>query len=539
MAAGPRPRSGGAVVVERLLAHGIDRLFCVPGESFLAVLDAAYDVQDRLQVIGCRHESGAAFMAAACAELRGRPQACFVTRGPGATNASIALHVAQQASVPLVLFVGQVPCGLLGREAFQELDYTSFCAPLAKSVEQVSAVDELAAACDRAFARAMDRRPGPTVVVLPEDVTSSVTTAAVGAPPPAPPVATPDPAAMARLLELLGAAQRPLLLFGGSLVDDAAAAAMARFAARNRVPVMTPFRRQDCFDNDHDCYAGYLGYSAHPAAFTLAARADCVVVIGGRLDEPTTQAYTLFREAPPRLVHVFPEAAALTRNYAPDLAIVAGTAATAAALAEATLPASPGRAAWCAELHRAWRDAALPSVESGLDPAQAMATLNESLPVDAIITSDAGNFSFWPQRGRRYRRPGRLLAPINGAMGYGVPAAIGAALACPERLVVGCVGDGGMLMTGMELATAARYGARPLILVFNNERYGTIEMHQDRRYPGRRIATGLTNPDFAALARSFGLFGARADDNDSFAVALADAFAADCAGVIELVLSAQ
>lgn len=529
--------SGGRLVVDSLLAHGVDTLYCVPGESYLAVLDAVYDQRERLRLVSCRHESGATMMAAASAELSGRPGVCFVTRGPGATNASIGLHIARQGSIPLVLGVGQVARANLGRESFQEIDYTAFFAPLVKHVEQVADPAALPAAFARAFHIAASGRPGPVVLALPEDVLGEMATAAPVAPLPL--VATaPSSAALEAIRTALARAARPLVIFGGAVVSARAAAALAEFAGRNTLPVLTPFRRQDCFDNTHPSYAGYLGYSAHPAAWTLAADSDCVLVLGARLDEPTTQGYTLFRDGRARrMLHVYPSARELTLNYQPDLAVCADTEATALALAGVALAPSAGRAAWCRTLRGAFTSAALPHVESGLDPAAAMSALNEILPDDAIVTSDAGNFSLWPQRGRLYRRPGRLLAPINGAMGYGVPAAIGAALTCPERIVIGCVGDGGMLMTGMELATAARHAARPLILVFNNGRYGTIEMHQDRRYPGRRIGNELTNPDFGALARSFGLFGARVDDNDSFAAALTDGLAADTAGVIDMVLS--
>ncbi len=529
--------SGGHYAVESLLRHGVQTLFCVPGESYLAVLDSVYDVADRLRLISCRHESGAAFMALANAQLTGRPGACFVTRGPGATNASIALHVARQASIPMVLGVGQVARANLGRESFQEIDYAAFFAPLVKHVEQVTDPAAVSEAFARAFALAAEGRPGPVVLALPEDVLSGTADVNDAAPLPVTRQA-PGEDSWARLLAMLAAAERPLLIVGGSRIDDQVAADIRTFAERHRLPVATSFRRQDSIDNTSDCYAGYFGYSAHAALTTLVADADCVVVLGARLDEPTTQSYTLFKDGRPRkLIHVYPGARELTLNYAPDLAICADIAPTAARFA--TLDLTQRWPDWCARLRTAYLAAVLPQVECGLDPATVMERLNARLPDDAIVTSDAGNFTLWPQRGRRYRRPGRLLAPINGAMGYGVPAAVGASLTCPQRTVIGCVGDGGMGMTGMELATAAQYGATPLILVFNNSKYGTIEMHQDRRYPGRRIGNALQNPDFAALARSFGLFGARVDDNESFDDALESGLRAGCAGLIELVLAPQ
>lgn len=530
-----REASGGQFAVESLLRHGVDTVFCVPGESYLAVLDAFYDVRDRLRLVSCRHESGAAIMALAGAQVSGRPGVCFVTRGPGAMNASIALHIARQASIPLVLGVGQVARANLGRESFQEVDYEACFAPLVKHVEQVTEPAAVSDAFARAFALAAEGRPGPVVLALPEDVLSG-TADARDAEPLAVTRHAPTDSAWSRLVALLAAAERPLLVVGGSRVGDQVAADLLRFAERHRLPVATSFRRQDCVDNASDCYAGYFGYSAHAALATLAAEADCVVVLGARLDEPTTQAYTLFKgNRSHSLVHIYPSERELTLNYTPDLAICADIAPTAARLA--TLDLDRRWTNWCARLRGAFLAAVLPQVECGLDPATAMELLNARLPDDAIVTSDAGNFTLWPQRGRRYRRPGRLLAPINGAMGYGVPAAIGASLTCPQRTVIGCVGDGGMLMTGMELATAAQYGATPLILVFNNGKYGTIEMHQDRRYPGRRIGNVLHNPDFATFAHSFGLFGARVDDNDAFADALDLGLKSGRAGVIELVLA--
>lgn len=529
--------SGGQLVVEALIEHGVPRLFCVPGESFLAVLDACYDVQDEFELITCRHESGAAFMAAATAQLTGQVGACFVTRGPGATNASIALHVARQASIPLLLCVGQVARDNLGRESFQEIDYEDFFRPLAKHVEQVTIGEALPSALARAVHLARSGRPGPVVLALPEDVLSGE---AFAAPEPPRPVQRRglDAAQLADICERLARAEKPLLVIGGGVTSDSMCRDVEQFARRNHLPVMVAWRRNDAFDNDHPCFGGALGLSAHPEIWSLADEADCVLVVGARLDEPTTRGYTLWRDGRAReLLHVYPEAQDIGRNYAADLGVRADIGETLAALATATLDGGDARAPWCARVNAAWRASTTPPrVEGGLDPGEVMESLNRALPADAIVTVDAGNFTVWPQRYRRYRRPGRLLAPINGAMGWGVPAAIAASLAEPGRRVVGCVGDGGMLMTGMELATAARHGAKPMIVVFNNGKFGTIEMHQDRRYPGRRIANDLANPDFAAFARAFGLSGERVTDNAGFEAALARAFEADTAALIELVL---
>ena len=529
--------SGGQLLVEALIEHGVPRLFCVPGESFLAVLDALYDVPEYLPMITCRHESGAAFMAAATAQLSGQAGVCFVTRGPGATNASIAVHVARQASIPMLLCVGQVSRANLGRESFQEVDYERFFAPLAKHVEQVTIGEALPSVVARALHIARSGRPGPVVLSLPEDVLSAATFAA---PEPARPVQRRglEAAQLEAIITTLGQAERPVVIFGGGVITDSMSRDLEQFARRNRVPVCLAWRRNDGFDNEHGCFAGTLGLQAHAELWTSLAEADCVLVVGARLDEPSTRGYTLFNEQRPRdLIHIYPDHAEIGRNYPPTLGICADIGETLAALATSTLVVNPDRQAWCKRLRSAFEAARHPpQLEGGLDPGAVMASLARVLPSDTIVSVDAGNFSIWPQRYRSYQRPGRMLAPINGAMGWGVPGAIAAALDQPQRQVLGCVGDGGMLMTGMELATAAKYGAKPLIVVFNNSKFGTIEMHQDRRYPGRRIANDLVNPDFAAFARAFGLFGARVSDNAEFDAILPAALAADTAAVIELVM---
>lgn len=535
MTSAQQTASGGESVARALVAQGIEHVFCVPGESYLAVLDALYDVREQVALISCRHESGAAMMACANARLTGRAGVCFVTRGPGATNASIALHIARQASIPLVVGVGQVSREHLGREAFQEVDYEAFFAPLVKHVEQIDHASKLAAAFERAFTMAVSGRPGPVVLALPEDVLVEQTAIAEASAPQVPAVTMNDDE-LGLLCQALAAAVRPLIIAGGGNWSDRAASDLVAFAERNDIPVCTSFRRHDLFDNTHACFAGYLGYGAHAAVWPLVEEADCLLVLGARLDEPTTQAYSLCRDhRARRLLHVYPSAPEIGLNYATDLAIVADVTTAAPQLAACGRVVAADTRPWRDQLRKAWCDAAQPPPTSApLDPGAIMHVLNARLDDDAIVTVDAGNFSRWPQRYRHYRRPGRLLAPINGAMGFGLPAAVGAALTCPERQVVGCVGDGGMLMTGMELATAAQYGAKPLILVFNNARYGTIEMHQDQRYPGRRIGTALVNPDFAALAQSFGLFGERVTRTADFAPVLEAALSADTAALIEL-----
>ena len=532
--------TGGRLVVDALLMHDVDTLFCVPGESYLPVLDALYDETDRVRLISCRHESGAAMMAAAQAQLTGRPGACFVTRGPGATNASIALHIARQASIPMVLGVGQVARGDLGRDAFQEVDFEAFFAPLVKHVEQVNRAEAIRGAFARAFHQAQSGRPGPVVLVFPEDVLGEEVAAATEMPQPL----VRHGLTQTELHDIenrLNGAERPLIILGGGTVDDAAIQKIERFARRNALPVCVSFRRQDHFDNTHPSYVGYLGLSTHADLWDFAEQSDCLLVLGARLDAPTTRGYTAFRNGRSRLlIQIYPNRAELGLNYDTDSSLCADVAAAAAALSSIELDDRENRKAWCKRLRAAYVTASKPPTnDARLDPGRVMSSLNARLPDDAIVTLDAGNFTLWPQRYRKYRRPGRLLAPINGAMGYGVPAAIGASLAFPGRRVVGFVGDGGMLMTGMELATAAKYGATPLLLVFNNSKYGTIEAHQDRCYPGRRIGNELVNPDFAAFAQSFGLFGARVEANDGFDDTLDKAMAAGTAAVIELVLEQE
>lgn len=529
--------TGGQLVVDELLQHDVDTFFCVPGESYLAVLDALYDVADRIRLISCRHESGAAMMAAAQAQLNGRPGVCFVTRGPGATNASIALHIARQASIPLVLGVGQVRRDAIGRDAFQEVDFEAFFAPLVKHVEQVNITEAIPSAIARAFQTAASGRPGPVVLAFPQDVLGDGAIAALETPRPISRHGLRE-GEIRRIEDLLQQARRPLVIIGGGTFSDTAVTDAERFARHNALPVCVSFRRLDSFDNGHPSYAGYLGLSAHDDIWSFADEADCVLVLGARLDEPTTRGYTLFEKTPGRkLIHVYPNEAELELNYPTDISACADIGEAAAALASIRLDTSEDRSSWCTRLRQSYLKAAAPPAHGGkLDPGVVMSTLNARLPNDAIVAIDAGNFTRWPQRFRSYRRPGRLLAPVNGAMGYGVPAAIGASLRYPDRAVVGCAGDGGMLMTGMELATAAKYGATPLIIVFNNDKYGTIETHQDRHYPGRRIGNDLHNPDFAAFAQSFGLFGARVTETANFAQALDAALAASTAAVVELVL---
>lgn len=529
-------RTGGQLVVDQFLAEGVERIFCVPGESYLAVLDALYDASDRIDLISCRHEGGATMMAAASGQLSGRPGVAFVTRGPGATNASIAVHIAQQGSIPLVLGVGQVARRNIGRESFQEVDFEAYFGPIAKHVKQIDDPAAIADAVAEAFLIARSGRMGPVVLAFPEDVLSAsveadpVTSNTI-------PSTSIDGNAIAAIDSHLATAERPLIIVGGGYWSDEARDKLHRFAGDRHIPVCAAWRRLDIFDHNHPCYAGFLGLSTASELWERVAEADCLLVIGARLDEPTTRDYQV--PAADRkdqvLIHIHPDAAQLGLNFIPDVAVAAPVEDVMGLLDDLPPLAESRQGDWCAAARADFLAQELAPADSGqLNLGSVMTVLNESIPTDAIVTVDGGNFTVWPQRYRRYSRPGRFLGPINGAMGYGVPAAIAAALAHPERTVIGCAGDGGMMMTGMELATAVKYGAKPIILVFNNRKYGTIEMHQQRKYPGREIGNDLVNPDFAAFARSFGACGFRVERTEDFADALTSALAADTIAVIEL-----
>ncbi|MFT4561902.1 MAG: acetolactate synthase-1/2/3 large subunit [Gammaproteobacteria bacterium] len=532
-------RSGGQLVVDQFLAEGVERVFCVPGESYLAVMDAMFDVRGQIELVSCRHESGAAMMAVASAQLSRSPGVAFVTRGPGATNASIAVHIARQASIPLVLGVGQVASRNIGRESFQEVDFEAFFGPIAKLASQIDDPDEIPQAIADGFRVAKSGRCGPVVLAFPEDLLSGPS-AAKSVESQNVLVETVDAAALREIEKQLRLAKRPVIIVGGTDWDEAACALLIEFAERSNIPVCSAFRRADIFDNHHPNYAGYLGIGTSASLSERIQQADCLIAIGARLDEPTTSDYQI--PDPSRtdqvLIHIHPEKSQLGLNFSPTVGITAKVTSAMASLRDISLSDCDRWKAWCVSARQEFVDSERPPVASGeLDIGQVMQMLDEAIPTTSIITTDAGNFSLWLLRYRRYRRPGRLIAPINGAMGYGVPAAIAASLADPDATVIGCVGDGGMLMTGMELATAMKYGATPVIMVFNNSKYGTIEMHQQRKYPGREIGNSLANPSFADFARSFGAFGVQVRSTDEFPRALEQARAAGTVAVIELLMS--
>jgi acetolactate synthase-1/2/3 large subunit len=536
MADSANTSTGGHLVARALHRHGVDTVFCVPGESYLDVMDGLYDLADDIALVSCRHENGAANMAEAYGKLTGRPGVCMVTRGPGACNASIGVHTAFQDSTPMVLLVGQVQRPHLGREAFQEVDYRRMFGALAKWVTQVDDPGRIPEVMAQAFQTALSGRPGPVVVALPEDMLRESSGAADAGPYDIE-AAHPDPGAMERLHHILGDAQRPVVIIGGGGWTDAARSDIVAFAEVNGLPVCCSFRRHDLFDNNHPGFIGELGIAPGPALLRHIAEADVLLVVGARLGEMTTQGYTLIDVPRPRqaFVHVHPSADELGRVFEPSLAIHAGIPEFARAAAALARVDGSRWHDWTSAARAAYEENASPADYGGdLDLGRVMAVLQERLPGNAIVTVDAGNFSGWVQRFLTFGNGRRLLGSTAGAMGYGVPAAVAAKIADPERTVVACVGDGGFGMTGQELATAVMAGVDPVILVFNNAMYGTIRMHQERHFSGRVIGTDLANPDFAALARAFGAHGEAVERTGDFAPALERALKSGTAALIEL-----
>jgi acetolactate synthase-1/2/3 large subunit len=533
---GKKPRTGGRILVDQLLIHGADMAFCVPGESYLEVLDALHD-SPRIRLVNARHEAGAANMAEAYGKLTGRPGIALVTRGPGACHGAVGVHTAFQDSTPMIMLIGQVARDAADREGFQEIDYRRMFAGVAKWAAQIDSAARVPEYMARAFHVATSGRPGPVVLALPEDML--VETAAVADAKPAAafwPAAIADDVARARAL--LAKAERPLLMLGGSTwTDDGARRALA-FAEASGLPTCVSFRRQDLFASRSPVYAGDIGTSGPPELVRRFKEADVLLVVGARLGEMTTQGYTTLGSPEPRqaLIHVHPDADELGRVFRPTLGIVSsgdGFFAAAAAMP----PLDPAR--WRAHAEAARRDY-LGSIEpppynGEFDFPRAMRELARLLPRDAITTVDAGNHSGWPQRYLDYGRPQRQLGPTSGAMGYSVPAAVAASLVHPDRTVVGFVGDGGFAMCGFEIATALQHGGRPIVVCTNNRMYGTIRMHQEREHPERVVGTDLADTSFAEVARALGCHGERVTRTDEFGPAMKRAMAAGRPAVIELI----
>ncbi|HEX6744153.1 MAG TPA: thiamine pyrophosphate-binding protein, partial [Solirubrobacteraceae bacterium] len=496
-------RSGGQVLVDQLVLHGADLAFGVPGESYLAVLDALHDAP--LRLIVTRHESGAANMAEAYGKLTGRPGVCMVTRGPGATNASNGVHTAFQDSTPMLLLIGQVARDTVGREGFQELDYRAMYGAIAKWATQVDDPARLPEIVARAFAVATSGRPGPVVLALPEDVLSERVDVPDARPHRAAPAA-PAPGAMARLSELLAQARAPLAIVGEGGWTARTGADVAAFAEAQAVPVAASFRCQDYVDNASPAYAGHAGLGMDPALATRIREADVLLAIGGRLGEIPTAGYTLVRPGAPtqRLVHVHPDPDEIGAVYPAELGIAAGLEAFAAAARQLEPAGAEARAGLLEAAHGEYERnlAETRELPGPLQMSAVMATLRDRLPAEAILTNGAGNFSVWAHRYYEFHRYPTQLGPRSGSMGYGVPAAVGAKAVHPDRPVVCLAGDGDFLMTGQELATAVQEELAIVVLVVNNAMYGTIRMHQERHYPGRVVGTDLRNPDFVAYARA-------------------------------------
>jgi len=514
-------RTGGRILVDQLRIQGCDRIFTVPGESFLAVLDALHDVPE-IETIVCRQEGGVAYMADADGKMTGRPGIAFVTRGPGATNASAGVHVAFQDSTPMILFIGDVARGDRGREAFQEIDFPAFFAPVAKWAARIEDAARIPEYVARAWRVATAGRPGPVVLALPEDMLRDEVEVADR--PCVPPLAeAPDPGAVQALFELLKQAASPVAIVGGADWSPRAAHHFANFAFRYGIPVAAAFRRQDSIDNKCGVYAGQLGYGPNPRLQQRIGEADLILAVGPRLGEATTDEYTLITPDHPdqTLVHVHPDPNELGRVYHADLPICADMGEFAEMIDEWIDP-DLVRFSCGEEAHKEWLYWSDPKPRKGvkLDLGPCVAAMREKLPHNTIVCNGAGNFSGWWHRYWRYSEIPTQLAPTSGTMGYGVPASVAAALRFKDRPVACIAGDGDFLMNGQELATAAQYGADILIVLVDNGSYGTIRMHQEREYPKRTSGTELRNPDFAALARAYGGWAETVETTEDFAPAL-------------------
>jgi acetolactate synthase-1/2/3 large subunit len=530
------PRTGGQVVVDALRIHGVDTVFSVPGESFLPVIDALYGARDQVRLVTCRQEGAAAHMAEAYGKLRGVPGVCLVTRGPGSTNASIGIHTAQQDSTPMVVLVGQVSRCSIGREAWQEMDLPRVFGAIAKWAVQVEQAERIPEILARAFQVATSGRCGPVVVALPEDLLyETVQVADTGAYRPV--QANPGHDDMQRLRAMLAEARRPLVILGGSGWNRGACEAMAEFARRFTLPVGTAFRRQDLIDNHDPHFIGDIGLGINPALARRVRDADLVLAIGTRLSETTSQDYTLLGAPCPAqtLVHVHADSGELGRVYQAALPIQSGMPAFAAAAA-ALEPVDTTRwQGWTAAARADYLESIAPTPMPGaLNMSEVMAHLRDVLPADAIITNGAGNYAGWVHRFYGYRGFRTQLAPTSGAMGYGTPAACAAALMHPERVVVCFAGDGCFQMNMQELATVRQYGLHIIFIVVNNGMFGSIRMHQEMNYPGNVYGTAIENPDFALLARAYGLRGEAVERTEDFPAAFARARNADGASVLEL-----
>ena len=534
-------RTGGQLLMDSLVALGATRGFGVPGESYLAVLDAMVDHANAFDLVLCRQEGGAAYMAAGWGKLTGEPGLCFVTRGPGATNATVGIHTAMQDSLPMILFVGQVGTDVMGREAFQEVDYPAFFGPLAKWAVQIDDVDRVPEIISRAWTVALSGRPGPVVVALPEDMLVATSERA-----PCAPVTIPEPAVSAdashRMAEMLAAAQKPVVLLGGTRWLSASARAVEDFATGNDVPVVAAFRFHDIIDNDCGAYVGDAGVAMNPYMKTLLREADLILALNIRFGEATTDGYQLF-DAPrmaAQLIHSHASDDEIGKIYSADLPIHAGPNAMADALAGISLSASEARSAWyLAARQRYLESLQAPAQPGDVDMGVITAQIQQQLPKDAIVTHGAGNFSIWPNKFLSYGRDQRMLGPQSGSMGFGLPAALAAKVQDPSRFVLCFAGDGDFQMNGNEMGTALQSGLNPVILIINNASYGTIRMHQEREYPARVSGTAIVNPDYMAIAAAYGFHGERVTETAQFADAFARACDSPTGAIVEIVTATE
>jgi acetolactate synthase-1/2/3 large subunit len=532
------PRSGGRVIADALRIHGVDRIFCVPGESYLDILDALHDMRE-IEVVTTKHEGAAANMAEADGKLTGRPGVCIVTRGPGATHASVGVHTAFHDSTPMILLIGQVTRGVRDRGAFQEIDFEGMFAPIAKWAAEIRNAARIPEYMMRAFHSATSDRPGPVVLALPEDVLAETVTVPDTVPFREPPN-EPAPYELQALRSELLRAQQPLIILGGSRWSDEGCAGLDAFAMANQIPVAASFRRQDLIDNRHPCYIGHLTLGTAPYLARMVREADLVIAIGSLLGDVSTQAYTLLKahKTGQRLIHIHASAGELGKVYQPDLVINASPASVAAALGKIEPINNPVWQRWTEDGRKGFVTFATPSAapgsQHGVDLALVTNYLSNTLPADAIVSNGAGNYTVWVHRFFAYKKRGTEMAPTSGAMGYGLPAAIAAKLRHPGRTVVCFAGDGCMLMYPQELVTARECGAAIIVLVVNNGMYGTIRMHQERRFPGRPYCTDLTAPDFVAMARAFGAYAERVVSTDAFPAAFERCTEARQPSVLEL-----
>jgi acetolactate synthase-1/2/3 large subunit len=528
------PRMGGRILADALVAQGIDHVFEVPGESFLDTLDGLYDVRQKLKLVTCRFEAGAVNMADAYGKLTGRPAAAMVTRGPGACHGAIGVHVAMQDSTPMLLFIGQIPHEDTGRDAFQEVDYRRMFSPLAKWVTQIDQAKRIPEVVAHAVDVAVSGRPGPVVIALSEEMQKEM--AEVPDLPRVPvSAAYPDPAALRQLRSMLARSSKPVAVLGGSCWTEAGRLAIREFLVGNDIPVTVGFRRQAHYDGNQENFVGDLGVGSDPGLIAKFKEADLILAIGSRLGDAVTQGYSLLDMAGSvPIVQVLPDGAEIGRVFRPALGIVSDLNTFAQTMA-AIEPVQPNWTRWTHEL-RSLREAqrAVPNYDGTLNLAATMRELEALLTPDAIVTTDAGNFAGWATRFINFSDAQRYIGPTNGAMGYSVPAAVGAKIAFPNRMVVSMVGDGGFMMTGQEIATAFHHGVAPIVLVFNNQMYGTIRMHQERAYPWRISGTALTNPDFAKYIDAFGGHGEVVTSTAEFAPAFRRAVESGRPALLEL-----